>query len=75
MTVYTSTSTRSLKYRQIKRDPRVTVYYSDHMKGVPSRGRCPGVTGEVAASPAGSGRLRRQPGEQPPDRRGNDRQQ
>jgi general stress protein 26 len=33
MTVYMATSTRSLKYRQIQRDPRVTVYYSDHMKG------------------------------------------
>lgn len=33
MTVYMATSTRSLKYRQIKRDPRVTVYYSDHVKG------------------------------------------
>ena len=33
LTVYMATSTRSLKYRQIQRDPRVTVYYSDHMKG------------------------------------------
>jgi general stress protein 26 len=33
MTVYMATSTRSLKYRQIQRDPRVTVYYADHMKG------------------------------------------
>jgi general stress protein 26 len=33
MTVYMATSTRSLKYRHIQRDARVTVYYSDHMKG------------------------------------------
>lgn len=33
MTVYMATSTRSLKYRQIRRDPRVTVYYADHVKG------------------------------------------
>jgi general stress protein 26 len=33
MSVYMATSTRTLKYRQIQRDPRVTLYYSDHMKG------------------------------------------
>ena len=34
MTVWFATNTRSLKVRQIRADPRVTLYYADHAKAV-----------------------------------------
>jgi general stress protein 26 len=34
MTVWFATNTRSLKVRQLKADPRVTLYYADHAKAI-----------------------------------------
>jgi general stress protein 26 len=34
MVVWMATSTRSLKVEQIRRDPRVTLYYADHAKAI-----------------------------------------
>jgi general stress protein 26 len=34
MTVWFATNTRSRKVREIRRDPRVTLYYADHAKAI-----------------------------------------
>jgi hypothetical protein len=34
MTVWFATNTRSLKVRQLRADPRVTLYYADHAKAI-----------------------------------------